>query len=1163
MKLRLKLAGLEKARKPLIGLGAVALAFVALAVVGPSFVNADRFRPDMETKLSQALGLPVVIEKNIELKLLPSPAVTVRGLKIKAAPGAEIPDLVDLRKARLELSFLKLVQGRIAFTAIEMDGLTATLETMADGKPSWQPKSVPAQQSPEKPGNESERKNGQDEAGKPPSPAVEINHLVLSNATLVVRDARSKAESRIEGIGLDAEAGALLGPYKFTGQAKLLGQPLLLSGGLEELRNDRASPLNLEMSLPGPGFKARFAGLLSLLSGGYAGRGKLIVEAPSLDGLARSLGLARGLAADPVRIESTMTASADTFSMDDTRIELAGGTGYGKLRLVVGGETRVEARLDMDRLDLDRLTPKDQPQAASASSANAQSGKVGSGPVPDPVQTAPVGEPAKALTLPTNLSGLVDVKVGTLFWNGQTVEQLRIDAALNGGELTVSQASAQLPGGGEAAFFGFVSNANQGMKFEGVLEAQTLKLRKLLAWLGNDPKSVAANRLQNFRLKASVQGTSQEVRLVNLDAVLDDSRLLGAAILKPGPRPAIGLALDLNRLDLDSYLAPARGERNDGDNPAHLEGLTSAPASQPKQQAPQPSANSAQPFAALSALAGFDANLRLTANNVLWKKTPANRILIDGSLLNGDLILRDAGVGDLAGSSLTARGAIEGVGKGIPSFKKLALEVTSRQPAVLAALTGLSGLDDLGPFAARLLLDGGIDGLDLDGALNAQGAESRFNGRVGNLLAMRPKLEGRAALRHANAAQLLKQGGNWGPLEATALLAADSDRVDLKDMVVKLGRGKIEGAVQAVLSGPRPQIVAKLTGDEIDLDSYLAKKQAAALGGFRHGMAAAPGLGGIEKAAVVINPAAQHWSTSPIDVAWLKAADAKIDLALSALRVSNVRMQKPVLAAELKDGVLSLGKLTANLWGGALDAQARLTGGNGALLEGRVTLSGADLKPTLSDLAGLSQAAGKYDAQARFATQGRSPAELISRLNGDGGFAAKDGMVEGIDLPAVNRQLSNLNNVAGLAGLAASVSAGGKTAFSQMSASFKATNGVVVSNDAKLLADGGAGSGTVKADLPQWLQETKMTFKLSGINNGPSLGMRLVGPLDAPRKFIDIDDLQRWAAEKGLLKGLKGKDLGGLLGGGGTAAPEQQGGEPQPQPPEKMSKKLRGILKGL
>ncbi|MFA6018930.1 MAG: AsmA family protein [Rhodospirillales bacterium] len=1132
-------------RKPLIALGAVTLLLLAAGFILPIFFKADRFRPEIESRMTEALGHPVVVETGIEFRLLPSPALTVRGLKIKAPPGATTPDLVDLRKARVEISFLKLVQGRIAFQAILLDGLVLTLETLADGSPSWKPKTGPAAAPPA--GDAKEEKSAGDNS-KAQALGVEVNHLLLSNAAVVIKDARTGAETRIEGLGFDAEAGSLMGPYRFTGQARLLGQPVLLDGGLEELRRDRASPLTVELAMPDAGFKARYGGILSLLSGGYAARGKLIVEAPSLEGLVRSLGLAKGLAPDPVRIESTLTASADTISLDETRIELAGGKGFGKLKLVLGGESRIEARLDMDQIDLDRLTPR-QTAAAQPAAKGEASAPVMPVLAPAPPPPEAVSKPAQ---LPNNVSALVDLRIGRVGWNGQSIDQVRIDAALNSGELTVSQASVQLPGGGEAAFFGFVNNVPKGMKFEGTLEAQTPKLRALLAWLGSEPKAMAAHRLQNFRLRANVQGTSQEVRLTNLDAVLDESRLLGAAILKPGPRPALGLALDLNRLDLDSYLtAPTPAQKPQAEAGTDFGAAPVAKAAMPA----APAKPQASPLAMLS---GFDANLRLTANNVVWKKTAMNRILIDGSLQNGALSFKEAGVGDLAGSSLGLKGVIDGLNKGVPEFKKLSLDIASRQPAILAGLLGLSAsnLDEIGPFSARLSLDGGLEGMDILALLNAQGAETRLDGKLQNLLSAAPRFSGRAVIRHPNAAQLLKQGGNWGPLEAVSLLEADPSKIDLKDLTLNLGKGKIEGAVSALLSGARPQITAKLSGGEIDLDAYLPKKQAQ-LG--RHGTPLGSGLG-LQLAALASGSA--RWSNAPIDLAGLKSIDAKADLSLAGLRVSGIRLAKPVTLLDLKDGVLTVPKLTAHLWGGTLDGSARLFASSGLQMEGKATLTGADLKLTLAELAGLNQAAGKYDAQVRMTATGKSQAELVARLNGDGGFAAKDGVVEGIDLPAINRQLSNINNVAALAGLAAAVQGGGKTAFSQMSASFKAVNGVVTSNDIKLAADGGTGSGTMQADLPQWTQDARLSFKLTGIGNGPALGMRLQGPLDAPRKFIELDDLQRWAVEKGLTKGLKGKGLDGILGGGSSQPTPATPADPS-APPEKTSKKLRNILKGL
>ncbi|MBF0169126.1 MAG: AsmA family protein [Alphaproteobacteria bacterium] len=1147
------LAGqMQRFRRPLIGLGSIALVVLALGLIAPMFVDADRFKPEIETKLSAALGHAVRIEEGISFRLLPSPAATVRGIRISAPPGAASPHLASLRKLRAELSLLKLVQGRISFQAILVDELAVTMETLPDGKLNWlargeppSPKATTAAPAQTTPATDN-------------SPAIEINQLALNNARVIFRDAASGTERKIDGINLDVEAQSLMGPYKFNGAAQLDGQPIQLAGGLESLRAERASPLDVEFSLPGPGFKARFGGLLSLLSGGYAVRGKLIVEAPSLEGLMRSLGLAQGLAPDPIRLESTLTASANTLSLDEARIEVAGGKGFGRLKVAMGAETRFEARLDMDRLDLDRLTPKAGTSAPGASKA-APAARSEIDKASESLPSAPAQ--AKPFQLPKAVAGLFDIKVGTIAWNGASAKNLRLDADLAAGELTVSQASVQLPGGGEAAFFGFVNNVPQGVKFEGTLETGAPKLREVLAWMGATPKSVSPGRLQNFRLKASVQGTSAEVRLVNLDATLDETRLLGAAVLKPGPRPALGLALDLNRLDLDSYFASPVGA-------TAQKGETAAPTSD-KSGSTMSQAVGAKSAPSMGVLPAIDANFRLTAHNVIWRKATANKILIDGSLLGGVLTFKEAGIGDIAGSALSLKGTVQGLDKGIPELRKLALGISSRQPSALAALAGISGqgLDGLGPVSAQLMLDGGIEGLDIALSADAQGGQLRLDGKTSHLISLEPRFEGRAEIKHPNLAQLLNQPGNWGPLHAVSPLSADPSRIELKDLQLKFGKGSASGSVQALLSGARPLITARLSGDDIDLDAYLPRKSAALDTSGRYGL---PRHSSQAFQTVALASSGGHWSQTPLNLDGLKSVDAKADLSLTGLRVSGVRLAKPVAALDLKDGVLTLQKLTATLWGGALDAQARLIAGSQTQIESKATLAGADLKSTLSDLSGLSQAAGKYDARFSMAASGRSQAELVAHLNGDGGFAARDGVVEGIDLPSINRQLANINNVAALAGLAASVSGGGKTAFSQMSASFKAVNGVVTSNDIKLVADGGTGSGTMQADLPQWTQDARLTFRLSGTTNGPALGMRLQGPLDQPRKFVDINDLQRWAVERGLTKGLKVKGLEGLLGGG-TAQPTPQTGDPaspsaDPSTPpikEKPSKILKNLLKGL
>ena len=170
--------------------------------------------------------------------------------------------------------------------------------------------------------------------------------------------------------------------------------------------------------------------------------------------------------------------------------------------------------------------------------------------------------------------------------------------------------------------------------------------------------------------------------------------------------------------------------------------------------------------------------------------------------------------------------------------------------------------------------------------------------------------------------------------------------------------------------------------------------------------------------------------------------------------------------------------------------------------------------------------------------------------------------------------------MAGLLGLVQAGLSGGQTRFSSLTGTVQAQNGILNSTDLRLEAEGGSAAGTVRIDLPRYLLDARAGIKIAASPDAPPLGIRLEGAPDAPRRFLDINDIQRYLIGKGLGRALKGRGEGllqGLVGGksaspteppassGPDSGPADQGADNQSQ--GKGGKKpedfVRDLLKGL
>ena len=182
-------------------------------------------------------------------------------------------------------------------------------------------------------------------------------------------------------------------------------------------------------------------------------------------------------------------------------------------------------------------------------------------------------------------------------------------------------------------------------------------------------------------------------------------------------------------------------------------------------------------------------------------------------------------------------------------------------------------------------------------------------------------------------------------------------------------------------------------------------------------------------------------------------------------------------------------------------------------LHATLKLRDADLKQAFMNEAGFGTIEGRFDIDASLAGAGRSPADMIARLSGEATLHGRDGRVSGIDLAVVNDRLRSPDLPADLFALIRS-GAGGRTRFSDLAGSFRVADGVALSNDLHVTADGAEGQATAMFDLPRWTMASRIELRWTGIAVAPPLVLRVDGPIDAPREVLEVNPLQHFLGQR-------------------------------------------------
>jgi len=186
-------------RESLTAFAILLILVLTAALVGPALVDWTSRRADVEQRLAQALGTPVKIAGPIKVRLLPSPYLELS--EVTAGTG-DAPEIMA-QAARIELAPMALLQGQVRVVDATLTQPRLRLGFDQNGRlvlPAL-PKTTPE--------------------------LIRFEHIKISNGRLLVRDPQSGADMVFDGIGADADARSLEGPFNAVGTVRTIsGWPL-------------------------------------------------------------------------------------------------------------------------------------------------------------------------------------------------------------------------------------------------------------------------------------------------------------------------------------------------------------------------------------------------------------------------------------------------------------------------------------------------------------------------------------------------------------------------------------------------------------------------------------------------------------------------------------------------------------------------------------------------------------------------------------------------------------------------------------------------------------------------------------------------------------------------------------------------------------------------
>lgn len=1073
------------------------------ALVGPSIVDWNAFRAEIESQISETVGRDVTIGGDINFVILPAPRFSLGDLSVRG-DSADAP-LARVGTLEGEVALAPLLRAEIDVVRVRALNFTAHLSRDEDGKINW-------------------ARNGAGTLDASIDPEdIRLDSMVFENGEVLLTNAITNETARLLNVGGELTATSLVGPLRFDGSFEYGDAPYDLSFSLGAFGGDRAFPVNIDLASPEHNWIASFSGLSTEATTSARLDGTFEFRVGEVEGdeeVSPFLQMTAGFVGD-----------SETISLRDVELSLADAVFKGDMAVGLAEGTNITVDLSGTRFSVDRMLDRLQGSAI----------------------------PLESLKIPETLSGTLNLSVTDMSFGDAHMSNVQAGIRLEDGTLIFDKLSAALPGDTTAQVKGKFSVVQGTPRFDGSLDAIIDNPLVLARWAGEAVQSeplasgVANQGAGPIRLRTELALQPSLLQAYSLSVSSSNGGdsvepVTGGLSLALRARPAISVELqgpsidaswvgwfldienDYSSLDLSAFdanvilgfdrLAWADDFFTEVDVSASLaDGVVSvnrfrAMLNGSDEISAVGTISNIGPFATGGIEGTINAGLALSiAGLLLEKELPSasegvlSYVLRGEETEEGHITSLDMS-GDAAGSVVSLVFNQRRV-RSSPSADKLDLVLKIENPTADTLLnqfgfeppTAIEGAGSI-----RVQLAGQTKGsLDTSLRLAIGGFAGSLTGKTDMLLDA-PQFKGRFEMSaptfglvsqlvgwQGSLVDLVSANARDGAFVAGGDLEWASNRIALSEVESIAGAFRASGGGAVDLEGTLPSVEASISLGSITLDPLF------------------------------ITEGADPWSADPLDWSPLGAMKGSLTLAVSKANVGNLLLEDIAANGTLVDGVLSFTPVTAEIASGRLTMGARFEGGDGVPGVGlTLALENVAVAAAARMLFGEELGSGEATASLQLEGQGRSLLGLVSTLSGKGSLALIDGELGGFDLEAFRSALEGLSTMDDFDAVASVHLENGHTAYRRIDGDLVVEDGLLkyVPTDVEVVGANGL-DVTALVDLVRLEADVETDVTLAGETPLPPLTMVLAGPFQKLERRTDSLAIQQAVSQRLLVRDIE------------------------------------------
>ncbi len=356
--------------RAVVGYAALALVCLGLGIVAFLLVvtPTDGLRDRLIAQITERTGRTVSVAGGTSVSLFPRPVVALADVSLDAPAGMPGGPTLSIPELEAELDAWSLLTGRFVAERVTVRRPVVELLVDAEGRRSWEIQRAGGERRPPADAALAPAAGPDDASKAVPRPAarqprVGFNRLVVHDATVRYRDARSDARYEVTAMSLTATADEAAGMIAFAGAADWNNERINLTGKtVPLLRPVAGQPAPLELRVSGKHFEASYDGSV-VLTGGFALDGRVSLKSPSSGAALAWLGRADATDVGPLAVSAQVVVAGPRVTLSGIEAAIAGLSVQGSFGVETGGvRPLVGARLAVSEPALDGLPARAAPE---------------------------------------------------------------------------------------------------------------------------------------------------------------------------------------------------------------------------------------------------------------------------------------------------------------------------------------------------------------------------------------------------------------------------------------------------------------------------------------------------------------------------------------------------------------------------------------------------------------------------------------------------------------------------------------------------------------------------------------------------------------------------------------------------------------------------------